>query len=78
MVALLVVSNIYKAFVVVVVFLQALEEQISQEEGSSQALREEVLAKEQNVLELHTAMKEVRYTNPPPPQKSVLFLSFCY
>lgn len=40
--------------------LQALEEQISQEESSSQALREEVLVKEQNVLELHTAMKEVR------------------
>ncbi len=40
--------------------LQALEEQISQEESSSQALREEVLTKEQNVLELHTAMKEVR------------------
>lgn len=40
-------------------YLQALEEQISQEESSSQALREEVLAKEQNVLELHTAMKEV-------------------
>lgn len=40
--------------------LQALEEQISQEESSSQALREEVLAKEQNVLELHTAMKEVQ------------------
>ncbi|XP_006795961.1 centrosomal protein of 85 kDa isoform X2 [Neolamprologus brichardi] len=38
--------------------IQALEEQISQEESSSQALREEVLAKEQNVLELHTAMKE--------------------
>lgn len=44
--------------------LQALEEQISQEESGSQALREEVLAKEQNVLELHTAMKEVRQTNP--------------
>lgn len=44
--------------------LQALEEQISQEESSSQALREEVLAKEQNVLELHTAMKEVRQANP--------------
>lgn len=39
--------------------LQALEEQISQEESSSHALREEVLAKEQNVLELHTAMKQV-------------------
>ncbi|XP_005744513.1 centrosomal protein of 85 kDa isoform X2 [Pundamilia nyererei] len=38
--------------------IQALEEQISQEESSSQALREEVLAKEQNMLELHTAMKE--------------------
>lgn len=45
--------------------LQALEEQISQEENSSQALREEVLAKEQNVLELHTAMKEVRLIIPP-------------
>lgn len=39
---------------------KALEEQVSQEESSSQALREEVLAKEQNVSELHTAMKEVR------------------
>lgn len=37
-----------------------MEEQVSQEESSSQALREEVLAKEQNVLELRTAMKEVR------------------
>uniref|UniRef100_A0A3Q0RT00 Centrosomal protein 85 n=1 Tax=Amphilophus citrinellus TaxID=61819 RepID=A0A3Q0RT00_AMPCI len=44
-------------------FLQALEEQISQEESSSQALREEVLAKEQNVLELHTAMKELSAQN---------------
>lgn len=43
--------------------LQALEEQISQEESSSLALRGEVLAKEQNVLELHTAMKEVRWTS---------------
>lgn len=42
--------------------LQALEEQISLEESSSHALREEVLAKEQNVSELHTAMKEVRLT----------------
>ena len=40
--------------------IQALEEQISQEESSSQALREDVLSKEHNVLELHTAMKEVR------------------
>lgn len=43
--------------------LQALEAQISQEENSSQALREEVLSKEQNVLELHTAMKQVRLSN---------------
>lgn len=42
--------------------LQALEEQISLEESSSHALREEVLAKEQKVSELHTAMKEVRLT----------------
>lgn len=42
-----------------IVCLKALEEQISQEESSSQALREEVLAKEQNMFELHTAMKEV-------------------
>lgn len=41
-------------------FFQALEEQISQEDSSSRALREEVLAKEQNMSELHTAMKEVR------------------
>ncbi|KAM6910223.1 centrosomal protein of 85 kDa [Xenentodon cancila] len=43
--------------------IQALEEQISQEDSSSQALREEVLAKEQNVLELHTAMKELSAQN---------------
>uniref|UniRef100_A0A3Q0RTT2 Centrosomal protein 85 n=1 Tax=Amphilophus citrinellus TaxID=61819 RepID=A0A3Q0RTT2_AMPCI len=40
-----------------------IQEQISQEESSSQALREEVLAKEQNVLELHTAMKELSAQN---------------
>lgn len=45
--------------------MQALEEQISQEESSSQALREDALAKEQNVFELHTAMKEVRQANDP-------------
>lgn len=62
--------------------LQALEEQISQEESSSQALREEVLAKEQNVLELHTAMKEVQWTNRsyklhlfPPWQRLVFILT---
>lgn len=44
--------------------VQALEEQISQEESSSQALREEVMAKEQNVFELHSAMKEVRAAAP--------------
>ncbi|KAM9309435.1 centrosomal protein of 85 kDa [Pholidichthys leucotaenia] len=43
--------------------IQALEEQISQEENSSHALREEVLVKEQNVLELHTAMKELSAQN---------------
>ncbi|XP_035474649.1 centrosomal protein of 85 kDa isoform X1 [Scophthalmus maximus] len=43
--------------------IQALEEQISQEESSSQALREEVLAKEQNALELHTAMRELSVQN---------------
>ncbi|XP_054477134.1 centrosomal protein of 85 kDa [Anoplopoma fimbria] len=43
--------------------IQALEEQISQEESSSQALREDVLAKEQSVLELHTAMKELSAQN---------------
>lgn len=39
---------------------QALEQQVSQEESSSQALRQEVLAKENHVLELRTAMREVR------------------
>ncbi|KAK5922552.1 hypothetical protein CgunFtcFv8_019802 [Champsocephalus gunnari] len=43
--------------------IQALEEQISQEDSSSQALREDVLSKEQNVLELHTAMKELSAQN---------------
>ncbi|XP_029306798.1 centrosomal protein of 85 kDa isoform X2 [Cottoperca gobio] len=43
--------------------IQALEVQISQEESSSQALREDVLAKEQNVVELHTAMKELAAQN---------------
>ncbi|XP_068425965.1 centrosomal protein of 85 kDa isoform X2 [Clinocottus analis] len=43
--------------------IQALEEQISQEESTSQALREDVLAKEQNVLEVHTAMKELTVQN---------------
>lgn len=60
MFAVSVACNIFKSFFFL---LQALEEQISQEESSSQALREEVLAKEQNVLELHTAMKEVSYIN---------------
>uniref|UniRef100_A0A8D2ZK42 Centrosomal protein of 85 kDa-like CC4 coiled-coil domain-containing protein n=1 Tax=Scophthalmus maximus TaxID=52904 RepID=A0A8D2ZK42_SCOMX len=40
-----------------------IQEQISQEESSSQALREEVLAKEQNALELHTAMRELSVQN---------------
>uniref|UniRef100_A0A3P9NV03 Centrosomal protein 85 n=1 Tax=Poecilia reticulata TaxID=8081 RepID=A0A3P9NV03_POERE len=40
-----------------------IQEQISQEESSSQALREEVLAKDTNVLELHTAMKELSAQN---------------
>lgn len=52
--------------------MQTLEEQISQEESSSQALREEVLAKEHNMLELHTAMKEVTETD-----ELVLLFFFC-
>lgn len=47
---------------VLVCVLQALEQQVSQEESSSQALRQEVLAKEHDVLELRTAMREVRLT----------------
>ncbi|XP_054596421.2 centrosomal protein of 85 kDa isoform X2 [Nothobranchius furzeri] len=43
--------------------IQTLEQQVSQEESSSQALRDEVLAKEQSVLELHTAMKELSSQN---------------
>lgn len=57
-----------------VFFFKALEEQVSQEESSSQALREEVLAKEQNVLELRTAMKEVRL-NPALQIHSCFFAS---
>ena len=47
-------------WVIVCLCLQCLEQQIAQEDNSSQALRGDVLAKEQNVLELHRAMKEVR------------------
>lgn len=43
--------------------IQSLEEQMSQEESGSQALREEVLAKEQSLLELRTAMKELSAQN---------------
>ncbi|XP_068612478.1 centrosomal protein of 85 kDa [Brachionichthys hirsutus] len=43
--------------------IQALEEQLSQEESSSQAVREEVLSKEQNALELRRAMKELSVQN---------------
>nr|XP_040020079.1 centrosomal protein of 85 kDa isoform X1 [Gasterosteus aculeatus aculeatus] len=43
--------------------IQALEEQLSQEESSSQALREDVLAKEKNVMELHAAMRELSAQN---------------
>ncbi|XP_056142181.1 centrosomal protein of 85 kDa [Lampris incognitus] len=43
--------------------IRTLEEQISQEESSSQALREEVLAKEQSLLQLRTAMKELSVQN---------------
>lgn len=52
---------------------QTLEEQISQEECSSQALREEVAEKEESLLQLHASMKEVScllsYT-PPLEHKS--------
>ncbi|XP_053743055.1 centrosomal protein of 85 kDa isoform X1 [Synchiropus splendidus] len=43
--------------------IQTLKEQISQEESSSQALREEVLSKEQKVSELRAAMKELSAQN---------------
>ncbi|KAM4633416.1 centrosomal protein of 85 kDa isoform 2-T4 [Polymixia lowei] len=43
--------------------IQTLEEQVSQEESSSQALREEVFVKEQSLLQLRTAMKELSAQN---------------
>nr|XP_057939612.1 centrosomal protein of 85 kDa [Doryrhamphus excisus] len=43
--------------------IQALEVQMSEEENTSQALREDVLAKEQNMSELHVAMKELSAQN---------------
>ncbi|XP_028326807.1 centrosomal protein of 85 kDa isoform X2 [Gouania willdenowi] len=43
--------------------IQTLEGQISQEESGSQALREELLSKEQNVVELRAAMKELSAQN---------------
>lgn len=55
--------------------LQALEQQVSQEESSSQGLRQEVLAKEHDVLELRTAMREVRLSPAPKPPTHVVVLS---
>uniref|UniRef100_H3CW94 Centrosomal protein 85 n=1 Tax=Tetraodon nigroviridis TaxID=99883 RepID=H3CW94_TETNG len=43
--------------------IKTLEEQISREDSTSQALREEVLAKERNILEFRTAMKELSAQN---------------
>lgn len=45
---------------------QTLKEQISQEDSTSQALRAEVLAKERNILEFRTAVKEVRKASVLP------------
>ncbi|CAB1333594.1 unnamed protein product [Coregonus sp. 'balchen'] len=42
---------------------KTLEEQVSQEESSSHALREEVCSKEQGLLQLRTAMKELSAQN---------------
>ncbi|XP_043116641.1 centrosomal protein of 85 kDa isoform X1 [Puntigrus tetrazona] len=43
--------------------IRTLEEQLSQEECSSQALREEVAEKEESLLQLHIAMKELSAQN---------------
>uniref|UniRef100_A0A8C1P729 Centrosomal protein 85 n=1 Tax=Cyprinus carpio TaxID=7962 RepID=A0A8C1P729_CYPCA len=43
--------------------IRTLEEQLSQEECSSQALREEVVEKEESLLQLRTAMKELSGQN---------------
>lgn len=43
--------------------IRTLEEQISQEECISQALRQETADKEQNLLQLHSAMKELSVQN---------------
>ncbi|XP_030637860.1 centrosomal protein of 85 kDa [Chanos chanos] len=43
--------------------IRSLEEQVSQEECSSQALREELSGKEHDLLQLHTAMKELSGQN---------------
>ena len=42
---------------------------MSQEDGGSQALREEVFSKERSLLELRTAMKEVSCELEPPPAR---------
>lgn len=55
--------------------LQTLEEQISQEDSTSQALREEVLAKERNILEFRTAMKEVQKASFPPHVVPIYYLT---
>lgn len=43
--------------------IRALKDQVSQEESSSQVLRGEVCAKEQTLLELHTAMNQLSAQN---------------
>lgn len=55
--------------------LQTLEEQISQEDSTSQALREEVLAKERNILEFRSAMKEVQKASFPPRVLPIYYLT---
>uniref|UniRef100_A0AAQ4QQX0 Centrosomal protein of 85 kDa-like CC4 coiled-coil domain-containing protein n=1 Tax=Gasterosteus aculeatus aculeatus TaxID=481459 RepID=A0AAQ4QQX0_GASAC len=53
----------YKGLIILLVSHLSSKEQLSQEESSSQALREDVLAKEKNVMELHAAMRELSAQN---------------
>lgn len=46
--------------VCVCVFPQSVQQQLVEEESSGQALRDELNSKDQQLMQLHTAVKEVR------------------
>ena len=49
--------------VCVCLFIQNMQQHLSEEESSGQALRDELDTKEKELLQLHAAVKEVSYTD---------------